>query len=170
MDGQLPPGPKHSLRLLYRWIEHPDLLLAECAERYGDPFTLHLPRLPPFIVLSDPAAIKDVFTGDPEVLLSGQANRVLAASLGTKSLLLLDGDEHLHERKMMLPPFHGERMRAYGDLIEAVAERAIASWPANRPFAVGDHARAAALEVIMRAIFGVEERDRLERLGRALRR
>src|SRR3954468_12611373 len=146
MDGQLPPGPKHSLRLLYRWIEHQDLLLAECAERYGDPFTLHLPRLPPFIVLSDPAAIKDVFTGDPEVLLSGRANRVLAASLGTKSLLLLDGDEHLHERKMMLPPFHGERMRAYGDLIEGVVRRTLATWPVGTPFPIAAHVRAIALE------------------------
>jgi cytochrome P450 len=71
---------------------------------------------------------------------------------------------------MMLPPFHGERMRAYGDLIAGVAGRATAGWPVGRPFAVAPHARAIALEVIMRAVFGVEEQDRVDRLGRALRR
>jgi cytochrome P450 len=153
-----------------RWIRHPEALLDDCASRYGDPFTLPMPRIPPVVVISDPAAIKDVFTGDPEVLRSGQANAALQAMLGPESLLLLDGAEHLEERKLMLPPFHGERMRAYGDLIEAVAQRSIAGWPTGSPFPVAPHARAIALEVIMRAVFGVEERDRLERLGGALRR
>ena len=169
MDG-LPPGPPRGLRTVVEWMRRPDAVLDDGLRRYGDPFTLRLPGLPPLVVLSDPAAIKDVFTGDHDALRSGEANAALQAMLGPRSLLLLDGDAHLRERRLMLPPFHGERMRAYGDLVAAVAHRSLAGWPVGRPFAVAPHARAIALEVIMRAVFGVEERDRLERLGRALRR
>ena len=169
MDG-LPPGPPRTLRTAVAWTRRPDAVLDDSLRRYGDPFTLRLPGLPPLVVLSDPAAIKDVFTGDHDVLRSGEANEALQAMLGPRSLLLLDGDAHLRERRLMLPPFHGDRMSAYGDIVAAVAQRSLAGWPAARPFAVAPHARAIALEVIMRAVFGVEERDRLERLGRALRR
>ena len=88
-------------------------MLEECQRRYGDAFTLRLAGLPPIVILSDPAAARQVFTGDPDKLRSGQANRFLEAALGRHSLLVLDGREHLRERKLMLPPFHGERMRAY---------------------------------------------------------
>src|SRR4051794_35226629 len=153
-----------------RWIRRPGEMLDDCARRYGDTFTLRLPGMPPVVVVCHPDAVRDVYKADPDVMLSGQANAALQAMLGPRSLILLDGREHLHERKLMLPPFHGERMRAYGGLIRDVAERSIATWPEGRPFAVAPQARSMALEVIMRAVFGVEERDRLERLGAALRR
>src|SRR3954447_23609156 len=167
---ELPPGPPSSARMLVRWTRDPQGMLEALSATYGDPFTLRLPKLPPFVMLSDPAAVKDLFTGDPDVLLSGRANRILQATLGTYSLLLFDGDEHLRERRLMLPPFHGERMRADGDLMTGVTERAMAGWPSGRAFAVAPHARAIALEVIMRGVFGVEDPDRLRRMGRALRR
>jgi cytochrome P450 len=171
MEAGLPPGPQAlGRKQAVTWIRRPGDLLDECSQRYGDPFTLHLWRLPPIVVLSDPGAVRDVFRGDPQVLRSGEANAALQAALGTRSLLLLDGSEHLRERRMMLPPFHGERMRAYGELMQAVAERSVRAWPAGRPFEVAPHTRGIALEVIMRAVFGVEDPRRLERLGRALRR
>jgi cytochrome P450 len=170
MDAALPPGPPHAARTNLRWIRDPEGVLDDCARRYGEPFTLRLTRLPPFVVTWDPATVKAIFTGDHDVLRSGDANASLQAMLGPRSLMLLDGDEHLHERRLMLPPFHGERMRAYGETVTTVAERTVAGWPAGRPFEVAPHTRAMALEVIMRAVFGVGERDRLERLGRALRR
>jgi cytochrome P450 len=148
----------------------PYALLDDCAARYGDPFTIRLPRTPPFVMVADPDVAKQVFTGDPEVLRAGEANSVLRAVLGTRSLLLLDGDDHLRERRLMLPPFHGERMRAYGGLMTAVAERTVAGWPAGRAFQVAPAARGMALEIIARAVFGVEDEQRLERLSRALRR
>jgi len=170
MEARLPDGPPRGPRADLGWLRDPEGSLDAWSRRYGDPFTLRLTRFPPFVATWDPANVKAIFTGDHDVLRSGEANAILRAMLGPRSLLLLDGDEHLRERRLMLPPFHGERMRAYGDTMSAAAERTVAGWPAGRPFAVGPHARGLALEVIMRAVFGVEERDRLERLGRALRR
>jgi cytochrome P450 len=167
---QLPPGPPHSLRTNLRWMRDSDRVLAESAERYGEPFTLDLIGLPPFVVIWDPGAVKAVFSADADALLSGAANAVFQAIVGPRSLIVLDGEDHLRERRLMLPPFHGERMRSYGNLMEAVAERTVATWPVGQAFATAPYARAMALEVIMRAVFGVGERERLERLGRALRR
>lgn len=144
-------------------------MLEECALRYGESFTLRLARQPPMVMLSSPEAVREVFRGNSAILRAGAANALLQATLGQSSLLLLDGEEHLRERRLMLPPFHGERMRGYGPLIEEVARREIARWPAGRPFAVAPSFRRMALEVIVRAIFGVEEPERVARLAGALR-
>src|SRR4051794_13515842 len=153
MQATLPDGPPRSPRVDLGWVRRPERMLDDWAARYGDPFTLRLSRFPPFVCTWDPATVKAIFTADHDVLRSGEANAILQAMLGPRSVMLLDGDEHLHERRIMLPPFHGERMRAYGETMAAVAERTVAGWPAGRPFAVAPHARALALEVIMRAVF-----------------
>jgi cytochrome P450 len=85
-------------------------------------------------------------------------------------VLLLDGREHLRQRKLMLPPFHGERMRRYGELMTEVAERHVARWPDGRPFAVHRSMQAITLEVILRTVFGIEDARRVEELGAPLRR
>ena len=167
----LPPGPPQSqLRQVLEWTWRPVRLLEECQRRYGEAFTLRMGGLPPIVILSDPAAVREVFTGDPEKLRSGQANRFLEAALGRHSLLVLDGREHLRERKLMLPPFHGERMRAYAGVIDSIAEREVASWPTNEPFRVAPAMRSIALEVILRAVFGVYDVARNASLRRALER
>jgi cytochrome P450 family 135 len=167
----LPAGPsEHPLAQTIAWVRRPLQVLEECQRKYGDPFTLRLAGMPPMVMLADPEAVREVFTGDPEVLRSGEANSLLSAAFGPGSLLVIDGAEHLRERKLMLPPFHGERMRRYGDLIAGVAERRIAPWPVDTPFPVAPTMRAIALEVIMRAVFGVEEPERLARLEVALGR
>lgn len=84
-------------------------------------------------------------------------------------MLLLDGPEHLRQRRLLLPPFHGERMRAYGERMEAIAAAQVARWPAGEPFAVRDSMQAITLEVILRVVFGVEDPVRLERLSAPLR-
>jgi cytochrome P450 family 135 len=145
-------------------------MLEQCQRRYGDAFTLRMAGLPPIVILSDPAAVREVFTGDPETLRSGQANRFLEAALGRHSLLVLDGREHLRERKLMLPPFHGERMRAYARVVDSIAEREVASWPTNEPFRVAPAMRSIALEVILRAVFGVDDVARNVPLRGALER
>ena len=98
------------------------------------------------VVTSDPATIKEVFTGDPNLLHAGAGNIVLQPILGSRSVLLLDGAEHLRQRRLMLPSFHGERMRPTRDVMRAAAERAIAAWPRGRPLRraaqhAGDHPR-----------------------------
>ena len=90
----------------------------------GDYFTLQPQPGRTLVITSDPEAVKAVFSGDPDVLRTGEGNIVLAPVLGSGSVLLLDGAEHLRHRRMILPPFHGERMRAYGDTIAEVAEGA----------------------------------------------
>ena len=168
--GVTPPGPSASpLRQAIRWAREPVAFMEECGARYGDTFTLRLSSMPPLVFVSDPAAVRDVFRGDPEVFRAGEGNRILEAALGRRSLLLLDGADHLAERKLMLPPFHGERMRAYRKLIEGVAERELRTWPAGRPFDTAPGFRRITLEVIVRAVFGVEDPARMRRLMEALR-
>jgi cytochrome P450 family 135 len=167
----LPPGPPDSaLSQTIRWVRSPLPFLDECHARYGDVFTIRWTKAPPMVMLAGPDAVREVFTGDHHELRSGEANTALQATLGRQSLLVLDGDQHLRERRLMLPPFHGERMRAYRDTIASVAGRELASWPADRPLEVAPRMRAIALEVIMRTVFGVEDAGRLSKLERALQR
>jgi cytochrome P450 len=143
------------------YIRRPLRLFEDCRDRYGEPFTLRIARGAPFVVFSDPEAIKAVFTAPPSVLRSGAANEVFEAGLGRRSLLVLDGDEHLRDRKLMLPPFHGERMRGYGELIDRIAEREIAGWPSHAPFPVATSTRRIALAVVVGVVFGVVDEARV---------
>jgi cytochrome P450 len=168
---ELPPGPQATpVRQAVAWVRRPLGLLEDCRRQFGDIFTLRLAGMPPLVMLSDPANIREVLTGDPRTLRSGEANAVLQATLGRRSLLLLDGDEHLRERRLLLPAFHGERMRRYGEVIAGVAEREVARWPVDRPLALAPAMRRIALEVIGRAVIGIDEPARLAALTRALRR
>ena len=136
--------------------------------RFGDVFTLHVVG-EEWVVLAHPEAVREVFAHGPDELDSGQANFPLRPILGTRNVLLLDGPEHLRRRKLVLPPFHGERMKAYARIISGVTERDLARWPRAEPFPVLPHMQAITFEVILRAVFGVQEVGRLERLSRTLR-
>ena len=169
--AQLPPGPSGPPpATLARFMLTPTRFLEACRRRYGDLFTLRLSRERIVVAAADPAIVKQVFTGDPAVLHAGEGNVVLEPLLGPRSVLLLDGPEHLRQRRLLLPPFHGERMRAYGDEMRAVAERHVARWPVGRPFPVHASMRAITLEVILRAVFGVREPARIDALAAPLRR
>ena len=122
---------------MFRWIFRPVPFLQKCAETYGDAFTVRLIGAPPVVFFSDPAAIRQIFSGDPEHLRAGQANRVsLEHILGPNSILLLDGARHKRERRLLMPPFHGERMRLYGELMTGITDRSIDSWPVGTSFPV----------------------------------
>ncbi len=160
----VPPGPRMPRPLqTLGWITRPGPFVRRQQARFGDAFSLRIAQEGTWVMLSHPDAVKQVFTGDPAVLHAGEGNVILRPLLGPRSLLLLDGREHLAERKQMLPPFHGERMQAYGELIADIAEREVASWPAA-PIAMRPRMQALTLEVIMRAVFGVRD----ERLRAAL--
>jgi len=170
-NGALPPGPdRHPLRQTLDYVRRPLPMLEDARRRFGDAFTIRLHGMPPIVVLADPDAIRDAYTADADLLRSGEANQALQAGLGRHSLIVLDGSEHLRERRLLLPSFHGERLRVYGDLIAGVAERRIADWTAGRPLAVARTMRAIALEVILRAVLGVEDPDRMRRAERSLTR
>jgi cytochrome P450 len=141
----------------------------DAARRYGDMFTLRITHEGTWVFISDPDAVKQVFTGDPRLLHAGEANIVLLPVLGSHSVLLLDDDSHMAQRKLMLPSFHGERMRGYESTMAAVAAREIERWPTGQPLPAWPTMQAITLEVIMRTVFGVHEGGRLDRIGDVLR-
>jgi len=166
----LPPGPSTPRPLqTIRWIARPAAMMEDCRRRYGDMFTLRIAHEGTWVFLADPEAVKQVFTGDPRVLHAGEANVVLLPMLGHHSVLLLDEAAHMSQRKLMLPPFHGERMRGYEQTMAEVAREEIERWSLGEPHAVRPATQAITLEVIMRTVFGVQDGERRERLRRALR-
>jgi cytochrome P450 len=143
-------------------------MMEDMRRRYGDAFTLRIAHEGTWVFISDPDAVRQVFTGDPRLLHAGEANIVLLPVLGKHSVLLLDEQQHMAQRKLMLPPFHGERMRAYRDVMAEVTARALERWPLGEPLQVRPSMQAITLEVIIRTVFGVQEADRLERMRTTL--
>jgi cytochrome P450 family 135 len=169
-ETSLPPGPgDHPLLQTGQFLFRGEPYLESCRERYGDTFTLRGPAEVRIVVTCDTEIVKQVFTGDPNLLHAGESNGILRPLLGDKSLLLLDGPEHLRHRRLMLPPLHGERMRGYGEAMSEIAHRHIARWPIGRTFSVQRSMQDITLEVIVRTVFGIEEPARVERLARPLR-
>jgi cytochrome P450 len=157
-----PPGPRMPGRLqTMGWVTRPGPFSAKLREQFGDTFSLRITSEADWVMVSHPDAVRQVFTGDPDVLHAGEGNAVLRPLLGPRSVLLMDGADHLRDRKTMLPAFHGERMQAYGELIQDIAEREVATWPAGE-VVVRARMQALTLEVIMRAVFGVRD-DALRR-------
>jgi len=163
-----PPGPRLPRHFLgAQWLLNEHHLLERCRRRYGDVFSLKMWPLGLLVVVCDPAEIKRVFTGDPDVLQAGEGNAVTEPVAGPESVLLLDGKRHLHTRKLMLPSFHGERIKVYGELIGEIADAEIDRWPLQAAFPVHASMQAITLRVILRAVFGIEDvarRAELERL------
>jgi cytochrome P450 len=168
----LPAGPSTPPAIqVLRWIRTPFRVLDHCHAKFGDNFTLRLPQMPRGIVIvSDPLAVKDVFGLGPDEGHAGKANFVLKPVVGEHSLLLLDGAEHLRQRKMILPAFHGERMHAYGRTMLEATHDSIDTWPLGRAFPVHKPMQAITLQVILRTVFGVEEGPRFAELAESLRR
>ena len=165
----LPPGPNAPAALqTARLIARPVPFFESCRRRYGETFTAQVLRVGSMVFISDPASIKTLFGADRQNTIAPGRNVVLAPVLGQRSLLLLEGEEHLRRRKLMLPPFHGERMRAYEAVMAEATEREVASWPVGRAFPLHAGMQAITLEVILRAVFGVEDDERRALLRRNL--
>jgi cytochrome P450 family 110 len=161
----LPPGPTApKVVQLARWIGWPVHFLESCRARYGDVFTLKLPGSAPFVIFSHPDAVKEIFTADPEELRAGEANAILEPVLGQGSLLLLDGQRHLRERRLMMPPFHGDRMRAYGETMRQTTARAMSRWAPGTPIGILHEMQEITLDVILKTVFGLSEGSKMERM------
>jgi cytochrome P450 family 135 len=166
----LPPGPSAPRALqTMRWLVRPVAMLEQCARRYGEMFTLRITHEGSWVFVTNPEAVKQVFKGDPRLLHAGEANVVLLPVLGSHSLLLLDEDEHMAQRKLMLPSFHGARLRHYERTMAEVAAREIERWPLGVPFATWPTMQSVTLEVIVRTVFGVQEDERLRLISDAIR-
>jgi cytochrome P450 len=146
--------------------------MLRCRARYGDMFTLRIAQEGDWVLTCDPDAVEQVFKGDPRLLHAGEANKVLLPLVGRHSVLLLDERAHMSQRKLLLPPFHGRRMARYGALIAAATERELETWPTGEPFQLRPRMQAITLEVIIRAVFGLRDEDRIalmrERLSETL--
>lgn len=168
--AELPDGPRiPPLAQTLLWLFRPTELMDACRRRYGETFTLRLAGFPPAVMFSTPDAIRDIFTGDPDVLLAGQDNAMLKPLLGESSVLLLDGPRHLRHRKLLLPPFHGERMKAYGDTMRDITRAVMATWPTGRPFSLHGQMQEIALQTIVRTVFGITDAHRFAKLTTLLK-
>ena len=151
-----------------RWLARPIAFMESCRRRFGDQFSVRFPGFErPMVMLSNPEVIKALYTAHEHGLPPGRTVTLLPV-MGPNSVLLLEGREHLARRKLMLPPFHGERMRSYESIMREATERVIERWPEGRPFAIHPHMQAITLEVILKAVFGVTDRARSERLRQRL--
>ena len=145
-------------------------MMAQCAARFGETFTLRIVNEGGWVMVSNPEHVKQVFTGDPKIFHAGEGNQILLPVLGAHSVLLLDEDDHLRQRKLLLPQFHGARMHSYRELMAGVAAREIEQWPRGEPYRLRPRMQALTLEIILRAVFGLAEGERIERLRCELRR
>ncbi len=167
-DG-LPPGPR-----LPRWLQtllvwnRTNAFLSACQRRYGPVFTIRALPWGRAVHVNDAELIKQIFTGDPARLHAGEGNSMLAPVVGRSSVLVLDEDEHLQARKRLLPPFHGDAVRRYGEVVERITVQECAHWPLGRPFALHPRMRALTFEVILEAVIGVTDPARQRDLRRVL--
>jgi cytochrome P450 len=170
-DTSFPPGPwEPPVVQMLRWLLRPISFMDSCARRYGDVFSVRFLGFErPMVMLSDPDAIRALYTGHQHSLPPGRT-LTLRPVLGPRSVLLLEGEEHLARRRLMLPPFHGERMRSYESTMREIAQREIAAWPVGQPFPLHPRMQALTLEVILHAVFGVGGSERAARLRETLPR
>jgi cytochrome P450 family 135 len=165
---RLPPGPSTPVAVqTYEWVARPTALMRRCQARYGEPFTLRIAwNDGPMVFISDPAEIKRVFAAPPDVLLPGASSAVLEPLVGTRSILVLDGAEHMRERKLMLPSFHGEALARWRATMAEIAAEELDRWTPGTPIRALPRMQALTVEVIMRVVFGTgdpELRDAIRR-------
>jgi cytochrome P450 len=168
MGQELPPGPRYPS--LYQGVgmwNRPLSWLEGNRAKFGKRFTARFPFTPPFVIIADPEQAKEIFTAPPDVLMPGVGSRVLLPLVGSHSVLLLDGDAHMAQRKLMLPAFHGERMERMTDLVARVTADEIEAWGAGET-ALHPRFQSLTLEIILRAVFGLEPGPRLDALRQSL--
>ena len=156
--------PMSPLRQLINWIARPYDFLDDCARSYGDTFTMKLMGFPHCVMLSDPQAISEIFAIDAKQFDAGKDNKILKPLLGNNSLVLLDGDRHKRERKMLMPPFHGEKVKSYGKIIAQVTEQIASTWQPQQPFLASKAMQEITLEVILHAVFGLSDGERYQEI------
>jgi cytochrome P450 len=163
-DPALPPGPPLPRLVQSLLVLGPaEPFLRACRRRYGGAFTMRLLFGPPSVVVSDPALVRAVFTGPPDVLRAGESNAFLQPLVGDRSVLLLDGGEHLRARRLLLPPFHGRSVAHDERIVVEATRRSVATWPVGAPFPLLPAMQDITLEVILRAVLGIEDEERRRR-------
>ena len=168
----LPNGPKTSgtlrifrrLKLIFRPLKY----LEDYAQTYGDIFPIGGETSPPFVYISNPEGIKQVLTAAPELFAVGKGNEILRFLLGDNSLILMDGNAHQRQRQLMMPPFHGERLRKYSQLIWDITKQLTAQWEMGKPFPIRCTMQEITLQVILQVVFGIDQGERAPQLGQLI--
>lgn len=165
MTTGLPPGPSlpSPIQFLAFWTR-PLASLERWRRRYGTPFTMRLPFTSPFVIFTDPDEVKQIYTAPPDVLHPGEGAKVLMPVVGWNSVILLDEDRHMEQRKLILPAFHGERMERLTDLVTQVTRDEIASWAGAPDGGLHPRLQHVTMEIILRAVFGLDPGPRLDAL------
>ena len=167
----LPPGPKSpSAWQLVRYSQSPLSFLEECAHRHGDPFTVRWAGYGSFVMLASPDAVQDVFRGDPHTLHSGEGNEFLTATVGQNSVLVLDDEPHARQRRVLLPPLKGERMRSFFDAMQAATLEAVQAWSVGRTLGMIEPMQQITLRVMLQVVLGLESNDQIADFADKVRR
>ncbi|NEO38915.1 MAG: cytochrome P450 [Moorea sp. SIOASIH] len=163
--NKLPDGPQipEWLQLIY-WVADPLKYLDQCVERYGDTFTIRLSGLGQLVILSHPQAIQELLTAPPSQFKSGERNKLLRPLLGETSMTLLDGQPHQRQRKLLIPPFHGERINSYSQLICDITQQVASQWVIGKGFTARSAMQDITMQVIMEGVFGLGEGARYQKL------
>jgi cytochrome P450 len=162
----LPPGPRGALINLARYLRDPYGSTLRLFERHGDPCTTRTLG-PPMVSTADPALIRVLLAADPDIYEAFGVD-LLGPVIGSESLLMLSGERHRAARKLLTPPFRGERMRAYGRAMQAITRAEVERWRPGRPFAMQAATQAISLRVILQAVFGIVEPGAQRRTEAAL--
>ena len=169
MQTKLPPGPRMPAALqTIGWWNRPAGWAERLRKRYGKTFTMRLLAQPPAVILSEPDDVRALLTAPPDVLHPGEGAALLEPIVGPNSVILLDEAPHMEQRKLMLPAFHGDRMQRLSGLMAELTERELERWPLGEPVALHSRLQQLTLDIILRAVFGLDEGSRLERLRAGL--
>jgi cytochrome P450 family 110 len=161
----LPQGPKtHPLIQLFAWIADPLDYLDRNRKLYGDIFTLRIAGFEPLVVISNIQGVQEIFNKDSKEFDAGRSNEIVRFLVGDNSLLLMDGDRHKRERKLLMPPFHGERVKSYAESICQITEKVASKWQVNKPFLARHVMQDITLEIILNAVFGLSEGERYQQI------
>ncbi len=167
--AKLPDGPKTPIILqTIQGIARPLEYLEKARSQYGDCFTMRSLGFPPIVVLSHPKAIQQVLNADPHQFTTGELNKSLEPIMGENSLIRLDGERHASQRRLITPPFHGERMRAYGKIICDITVQVMNEWTVGNVQPIHSAMQEISLRVIIRAVFGIDEGERYQKLRQLL--
>ncbi|HEY9846581.1 MAG TPA: cytochrome P450, partial [Candidatus Caenarcaniphilales bacterium] len=169
---KLPPGPQApALLQMLQWIANPFAFMEACAQRYGDLFTVSIGQVAvPTVFVSNPQALQEILSSDAKKFdAPGEENKIFGLLLGDHSVILVSGADHRRERQLLMPPFHGDRMRAYGQVIREIAQQVTSQWEIGKTFSARGSMQKIALEVILRVVFGIHEGPRYQQLEKLLR-
>ncbi|MEM9945110.1 MAG: cytochrome P450 [Cyanobacteria bacterium P01_D01_bin.36] len=162
------PVELSSLRQLINWIARPYEFMDECIETYGDTFTMHLFGFRPLVFFSDPQSIKALFSADAKQFDAGRGQDILRPLLGDNSVIVMDGARHQRERRLLMPPFHGAKVKSYGEVICEITSEIGDTWKPGEKILAGEKMPEITLEVILQTVFGLREGSRYRQLKIAL--